>query len=60
MKRFQSLFKDTWWLWLAFAFFGTAMSFFSPIFLMTFPVCVITFIRFAFVQYDEDGNFISN
>lgn len=60
MKRFQALFKDTWWLWVALTLGGTVMSFFSSVFLLTFPVCVITFIRFAFVQYDEEGNFISN
>ena len=60
MKRFQALFKDTWWLWLVLGVGGTVMSIFSSVFLLTFPVCIITFLRFAFVQYDEDGNFISN
>jgi hypothetical protein len=60
VKRFQALFRDTWWLWLGFGVAATALSIFSPIFLVTFPICLITFIRFAFVQYDEEGNFISN
>ncbi len=60
MKRFEALLKDTWWLWLVLSLGGLVMSFFSSVFLLTFPVCIITFIRFAFVQYDEDGNFVSN
>lgn len=60
VKRIQALFRDTWWLWLMFAAAATVMSILSPIFLVTFPICFITFIRFAYVQYDEDGKFISN
>jgi len=60
VKRCQALFRDTWWLWLAFAVVGGGLALFSPIFWLTFPVCAVTFVRFAFVQYDEDGNFVSN
>ena len=55
--RFKALIQETWWLWLAFFVAGTALSFASPVFLVTFPICIFTFFWFAYIRYDEEGNF---
>lgn len=57
MKRYQSLIQETWWLWLLFFVVGCVMSWLSLVFLLTFPICIFVFFWFAFVRYDEDGNF---
>ncbi len=57
MGRFRALFKETWWLWLLFATGGVMMSFVSPVFLTIFPICIFTFFWFAYVRYDDEGNF---
>ncbi|QDV27250.1 hypothetical protein [Aureliella helgolandensis] len=57
MKRFLALIRETWWLWLLFLGFGTVMSMFSPIFLVTFPICTCVFFWFGFIRYDDEGNF---
>lgn len=49
--------RETWWLWLVFAVFGTAMSFASWVFLLTFPISIFTFFWFAYIRYDDDGSF---
>lgn len=49
--------RDTWWLWGIFVVGGTLMSFLSPVFLLTFPICIFTFFWFAYVRYDAEGNF---
>jgi hypothetical protein len=58
MQRYRALLKETWWLWLILLVGGTGMSYVSKIFLLTFPICLIVFFWFAYVRYDEDGNFI--
>jgi len=59
MKRYRTLIKDTWWLWTVFAsviiFMVTCIS---PIFLALIPMLVIVFFYFAFVRYDDEGNFL--
>lgn len=57
MLRYKALIKETWWLWALFLVGGTIMTWVSLIFLLTFPICLIIFFWFAFVRYDEDGNF---
>jgi hypothetical protein len=57
MQRFKALMKETWWLWTLFVVGGTLMSWVSLVFLLTFPVCIFVFFWFAFVRYDDDGNF---
>ena len=57
MDRFRALMRETWWLWLLFLVGGTGASFLSPIFLVTFPICIFTFFWFAYVRYDEEGKF---
>ncbi len=55
--RFKGLLRETWWLWILFLVFGTAMSFLSYVFLLMFPISIFTFFWFAYIRYDEDGNF---
>lgn len=58
MGRFKSLLRDTWWLWLLFVVGGLiASTLISPIFLLIFPVSIFTFFWFAYIRYDEEGNF---
>ena len=57
MDRFRSLLKETWWLWCLFLVGGTVMSYLSLVFLVTFPICIFTFFWFAYIRYDEEGNF---
>lgn len=57
MKPFQGLLRDTWWLWIGFMLSGILMAaFVNPIFLVVFPISIVTFIYFAMVRYDENGN----
>ena len=59
MKRYRKLIKDTWWLWTLFAgivFF--MVTWVSLIFLALVPMLIVVFFYFAFVRYDEDGNFL--
>ena len=61
MGRFVSLIRNTWWLWLAFLIAGVSLTLFvSLIFLAVFPICACIFFYFAYVRYDEDGNFIGS
>lgn len=57
VARFKSLLKETWWLWLLFAVGGVVMSSFSLVFAAIFPISIFTFFWFAYIRYDEDGNF---
>ena len=57
MARFMALLRNTWWLWIAFFVSGTSLSYFNPIFLFMFPLCATVFVWFAYVRYDENGNF---
>ncbi|MEM7473573.1 MAG: hypothetical protein AAF483_01135 [Planctomycetota bacterium] len=58
MGRFWALLKDTWALWIVFTVGAILMAtLLSPIFWVTFPICIFTFFWFAFVRYDEEGNF---
>ncbi|MCC7334891.1 MAG: hypothetical protein IT422_07335 [Pirellulaceae bacterium] len=57
MARFRALIKETWWLWILFAAFGAGMSFLHPVFLLMFPISIFTFFWFAYIRYDEDGDF---
>jgi cation transporter-like permease len=57
MKRFQSILKETWWVWLTLVVGGTIAGIVvSPIFLSAIPISAFSFIYFALVRYDEDGN----
>ena len=56
-KRLQGLFRDTWWLWLAFAVIAIVMTFaVSRIFLVAFPILLVSFFYYAGIRYDDDGN----
>jgi hypothetical protein len=57
MKRFAGLFRDTWFLWVGLILAGTILSIFvSLVFLVTFPISVFSFIYFALLRYDTQGN----
>lgn len=59
MKRYLQFLKDTWWLWLAYVgVTAILIVFVGPIFWAVIPMMIVNFIYFAFVRYDEDGNFI--
>ena len=57
MKRYISLLKDTWWLWIV--IFGAGISagvfghfsFFSAV-----PIGIFTFFYFGLMRYDKEGN----
>jgi uncharacterized membrane protein len=58
MKRFNALFKQTWWLWTIYLTLNIGLIFFvSPVFLAVLPMIVVVFIYFALVRYDDEGNF---
>lgn len=57
MNRFSALLSETWWLWLIFLVMGVALSMLSLVFLVTFPICIFTFFWFAYIRYDDEGNF---
>lgn len=58
MDRYRSLLRETWWLWIVLTVFAGLMSLLvSPIFWLTVPISLITFLWFGFVRYDEHGNF---
>ena len=57
MKPFEGLLRDTWWLWIGFLLSGIFLAIFvHPIFMSIFPISIVTFIYFAIVRYDENGN----
>lgn len=57
MQRYRSLLRETWWLWVILLLGGTLMTYVSPIFLLVYPISAFVFFWFAFIRYDEDGNF---
>jgi hypothetical protein len=57
MARFKALLSNTWWLWIAMFGGGAILSVFDRVFLVTFPICIFTFFWFAYIRYDQDGNF---
>lgn len=57
MKPFEGLWRDTWWLWIGFMLSGIFLAIFvHGIFMSIFPISIVTFIYFAIVRYDENGN----
>ena len=57
MNALSGLWRDTWWLWCAFAIGGIFMAIFvHPIFLVIFPMSIVSFIYFGLLRYDKDGN----
>ncbi|MBX3422865.1 MAG: hypothetical protein KF752_15030 [Pirellulaceae bacterium] len=57
MQRYKSLLKETWWLWILLLIVGSVMAWVSPIFYVTYPICFFVFFWFAYIRYDEEGNF---
>jgi len=59
MKRFYALFKQTWWLWTIYLILNIGLILFvSPVFWAVLPMIVVIFIYFAWVRYDDEGNFM--
>ena len=59
MKRFYALFKQTWWLWTIYLILNIGLIIFvSPVFWAVLPMIVVIFIYFAWVRYDDEGNFM--
>ncbi|GIW99476.1 MAG: hypothetical protein KatS3mg111_2809 [Pirellulaceae bacterium] len=57
MGRFRALWKETWWLWLVFLSAAVGLGLFSRVFWLLVPISIFTFFWFAFIRYDEEGNF---
>ncbi|MEM6690494.1 MAG: hypothetical protein AAF664_13760 [Planctomycetota bacterium] len=56
MKPLLGLFRDTWWLWLAFIILTCVFSVLvGRFFLLLLPCMPIPFAYFAFARYDENG-----
>ena len=57
MKRYQALLKETWWLWIIIIAAGCiAGVVVSPVFFITLPICLFSFVYFGLMRYDADGN----
>jgi len=59
VKRYLAFLKHTWWLWSIYVSAAFLLILFvSPVFWAVLPMMIVNFVYFAFVRYDEDGNFI--
>ncbi|TWT39446.1 hypothetical protein [Blastopirellula retiformator] len=60
MKRYYSLWKSTWWLWMLIiggAFYlSTLSNVLMCVSLVYLPICVVIFLWFGLVRYDDQGN----
>jgi hypothetical protein len=57
LKQLWGLWRDTWWLWTAFALITIGFSFVVGVFfLLLLPCLPVPFIYFAINRYDENGN----
>lgn len=57
MNRLRGLWRDTWWLWIAFSLLTLGISFaVGGWFLILLPCLPVPFVYFALARYDEDGN----
>lgn len=57
MKRFQALWRDTWWLWTGLVVVGLALGFLVEwIFFLTVPISFFAFVYFGLMRYDSEGN----
>jgi type IV secretory pathway VirB3-like protein len=57
--RFYAFLKDTWWLWLIYLIVNALFILFvGPVFWAVLPMMIVNFVYFAYIRYDEEGNFI--
>lgn len=57
MKRFNNMFRETWWAWVILMGGGAIAGFLvSPIFFSAIPISLFAFLYFALMRYDEHGN----
>ena len=55
-SKYGGLWRDTWWLWLAFCALALFMSWrVHPVFLATIPGLVVVFAYYANMRYHADG-----
>ena len=60
MKRLLACLRETWWLWLVFFAGCTAMVvYLGRVFVVTYPICIFTFVYFAVMRFDENGDKLS-
>ncbi len=56
MKRYTSLLRNTWWMWLLILTAVVVLGILeNPLIFLFTPVCAGVFIYFALLRYDEDG-----
>ena len=57
MKRFEVLWRKTWWLWVGLIAFGLFAGIrFGGLFFIIVPIAMFSFVYFAMVRFDENGN----
>lgn len=55
MKRYRALLATTWWLWLILIATAIPLTMWMSTFLVTIPIYLGTFLYFAHVRFDENG-----
>lgn len=57
MARFKGLLRDTWWLWIFFIVICALLIYYVSIVLsVMIPILCFTFVYFAMIRYDDQGN----
>jgi len=57
MRPIIGLLKETWWLWLIlFGSCGLLTAYVESGMIVTFPMMTLTFLYFAYIRFDGDGN----
>ena len=57
--RYYAFLKDSWWLWAIYLIVNVLLIWFvSPVFWAVLPMMIVNFVYFAFVRYDDEGNFL--
>lgn len=60
MKRYYSLWKSTWWLWTVIfggsLYLSTLNDIMFCVSLVYLPICLVAFLWFGLVRFDEQGN----
>lgn len=60
MKRYIGLLRTTWWLWIVLTVMIVPLTLWiDSAFIVLLPVYVVTFLYFAHVRFDENGERIT-